>query len=120
LKSDGGSSPLLQRIIIEWLKDGNLPAHVARAQALYRSHRDHMVAALRRDLDGDVLTRHAADHGVTILPGSKFYAANGPGYPHNEGPPRNQIRLTYSFATEAQIEEGVRQLGNAVSAARST
>src|SRR5207244_3831448 len=50
LKADGGSSPLAQRIIVEWCKAGNLAAHTANVQRTYRLHRDRMVAALRRDL----------------------------------------------------------------------
>jgi 2-aminoadipate transaminase len=132
LKADGGSSPLLQRIVLEWLKSGGLPPHSERARATYRSHRDRMLAALRRempevkttlpqggyyvwltlpgDVDADAFAKEAAHSGVTIIPGSKFYASSGPSYPHNQGPPKNCVRLTYSFADEPQIDEGIRRL----------
>lgn len=132
LKSDGGSSPLLQRIVIEWLKGGHLARHTERARDIYRSHRDRMVAALKRDMpgvsfrvprggyyvwltlpggiDSDEFTRRAAEAGVTIIAGSKFYAGRGPGYPRNEGPPRDRVRLTYSYASGEEIDEGIRRL----------
>jgi 2-aminoadipate transaminase len=140
LKADGGTSPLVQRIIVEWLKAGNLAAHTERARDLYRSHRDCMVAALRRempeistvvphggyyvwvtlpgDVDGDEMAKRAALVGVTIIPGSKFFAGNGPGYPHNEGVPKNRIRLAYSFATPEQIDDGVHRLAEVLRAMR--
>lgn len=141
LKSDGGSSALLQRIVLEWLKAGNLPAHLDQAKRTYRAHRDHMVAALRRDLpqvsfrvpeggyyiwlalprevDADEFARRAAKAEVIVIPGSKFYAGSGPGYPRNEGPPKNRIRLTYTFTSEEQIDEGLRRLGEVLSSLRA-
>ena len=50
LKSDGGSCPLTQRIIAEFLAGGRLPGHIERVQATYRQNRDAMVAAVRREL----------------------------------------------------------------------
>src|SRR5437868_1822601 len=101
LKADGGSSPLVQRIIVEWCKAGNLAAHTENVQRTYRRHRDHMVSALRRDLpelafmvpeggyylwlklprgvDADELAKHATEAGVTVLAGSKFYARSDRG-----------------------------------------
>ena len=49
LKSDGGSCPLTQRIIAEFLGGGRLPQHIERVQTTYRQNRDAMVAALRRE-----------------------------------------------------------------------
>jgi 2-aminoadipate transaminase len=140
LKADGGTSPLVQRIIVEWLKAGNLAAHTERARDLYRNHRDSMVAALRREMpevstvvphggyyvwvtlpgevDGDEMAKRAALAGVTIIPGSKFFAGNGPGYPRNDGVPKNRIRLAYSFATPEQIDDGVRRLAEVLHAMR--
>jgi 2-aminoadipate transaminase len=132
---------LLQRIVVEWLKAGNLPAHAERARRTYRSHRDRMIAALRRDLpevsmvvpqggyyvwlslpreiDADALSRRAADAGVAVIAGSKFFAGGGIGYPRNEGPPKNRMRLTYSFADGEEIDEGVRRLGKALRSMRA-
>lgn len=129
LKSDGGSCPLTQRIIVEFLTGGRLPAHIESVQATYRSNRDTMVAALRRELpeatfeipeggyyvwltlpddtDADLLVRSASDAGVTVLAGSRFFAS--PDVPH----PRNHVRVAYSHATGAEIDDGIHRLATA-------
>jgi 2-aminoadipate transaminase len=131
LKSDGGTSPLVQRIILEWCKAGKLEAHAAAARRVFRVHRDCMLAAIRRDIpeasvkvpkgayylwvnfpeyvDGDALARRAAAAGVLVTPGSKCYAG-GRRWPRNTGPPKHQIRLAYSYMAPEQIDEGIRRL----------
>jgi len=133
LKADGGSSPLVQRIIVEWCKAGNLAAHTEKVQRTYRLHRDHMVAALRRDLpevsmavpeggyylwltlphgvDADELANHAAEAGVTVLAGSKFYARVDRG---NDVTPKKHMRLAYTHSSPEQIDEGIRRLAGAM------
>ena len=135
LKSDGGSSPLAQRLILGFCEDGRLPAHIELVRATYRRHRDRMVAALRRelpeaamtvpeggyylwltlpsDVDGDEVARRSDAVGATIYAGTKFYAGQTGGYPRNEAPPRNHIRLSYSGVSPEEIDEGVRRLGMA-------
>jgi 2-aminoadipate transaminase len=134
LKSDGGSCPLTQRLIIEFCRAGRLPAHTRRVQEVYRSHRDRMVVAIRRELpearvevphggyylwltlpedtDGDELAKRAEHEGVIILPGSKFFAANG-GRGAGQLSPKNQIRAAYSYASPEQIDEGVARIARA-------
>jgi len=129
LKSDGGSCPLTQRIITEFLSGGRLAAHMDRVQRTYRQNRDAMVAALERELpdasftvpkggyyvwvtlpdgvDGDRLARVASDEGVTVLAGSKFFAS--PDTPH----PKNHLRVAYSHATPDEVAEGIRRLAAA-------
>lgn len=129
LKSDGGSCPLTQRIIVEFLAAGKLDDHIARVQATYRRNRDTMVAALRRelpdarfevpdggyyvwltlpdDVNGDVLARAASDAGVTVIPGSKFFARSDGSHP------QNHLRVAYSHATPDEIEDGIRRLAAA-------
>jgi len=138
LKSDGGSCPLTQRIITEFLTGGRLPAHIERVQQTYRENRDAMVAALRRELpdatfeipeggyyvwltlpddaDGDAIARSANEGGVTVLPGSKFFASSD--VPH----PKNHLRVAYSHATPDEIDDGIRRLAAAAraTAGRST
>jgi 2-aminoadipate transaminase len=135
LKSDGGSCPLTQRIITEFLSGGRLAAHIDRVQRTYRQNRDAMVAALERELpdasfivpkggyyiwvtlpdgvDGDRLARVATDEGVTVLAGSKFFAS--PDTPH----PKNHLRIAYSHATPDEVAEGIRRLAAAYRALRS-
>jgi len=134
LKADGGSCPLTQRIILEFAKDGGLDAHGARVRATYRANRDHMVAALARELpnatfdvpeggyyvwlalpdgvDADAVAARARDEGVIVIPGSKFFARAD--VPH----PSNLLRLAYSHASADEIDEGVRRLARAAAAVR--
>lgn len=129
LKSEGGSSPLLQRIIYEFLRSDRFPGHITRVQQTYREHRDHLIACLKRELpdlefivpqggyyvwlrlpaavDGDELARRAAAAGVNLIPGSRFFA--GDAVRHG----RNHIRLSYSFATLDQIGTGIKRLAAA-------
>ena len=138
LKSDLGSCPLTQRIILEFCKGGHLAEHTTRVQNLYRSHRDAMVAALREHLpeasftvphggyylwltlpthiNADKLTARALEEKVGIIPGSKFFA--GPG-PQGNGAPTNHIRLCYSHADPDEIAEGIKRLARAVRAMNS-
>jgi 2-aminoadipate transaminase len=135
LKSDGGTSPLVQRLIVEYLAEGGQAAHARLAQSTYRAHRDRMLAALARELpefktrvpqggyylwidlpgnaDAEALASRARDFGVSIFPGSKFYAAQKNGWPGNALPEKNHIRLTFSHAGLDEIEEGVRRLAAA-------
>ena len=127
LKSEGGSSPLIQRIIYEFARSDEFSRHVTRVQHEYRERRDHIVAALAREIpdaalavpeggyyvwltlpehiDGDLLAARAHDAGVHLIAGSRFYAAQ------SAVAPRNHIRLSYSYTTPDQIDEGVRRLG---------
>jgi 2-aminoadipate transaminase len=127
LKTDAGSCPLTQRIILEFLTADRLPKHVARVQETYRSNRDRMIDALARempdatfvrpkggyyvwltlppDTDGDRIAACAADNGVAIIAGSKFFA--------NAGAPKHHIRLAFSHATHEEIDEGVRRVAAA-------
>lgn len=134
LKSDGGSNPLIQQVVYDFCNSPAFEAHATRVQDVYREHRDHMVRAFARELpevglavshggyyvwatlpanvDGDALAKAAAQDGVNVIPGSKFFAGQG-GYPANLRPGRDHIRLSYSYATLDQIDEGVRRLGQA-------
>jgi 2-aminoadipate transaminase len=141
LKSDGGSSPLLQRIIVEFCKAGGLEEHTRKAQRTYQSHRDRMVEALRRDIpdaaidvplggyylwltlprevDGDELARRGRDEGVIALAGSQFFADEAGGYPRNGAIPKNHMRLAFSHAAPDEIDDGVRRLARAYRSMRA-
>lgn len=132
LKTDGGSCPLTQRLIVEFCKSGRLPAHLETVQRVYREQRDRIVAAVRRELpdasmdvphgayyvwltlprgtDGNEIAARALKQGVVFIPGTRFYAVNG-GRPQGESAPKNQIRLAYSHATFDEIDRGVKIVG---------
>lgn len=127
LKSDGGSNPLIQRMVLEFCRSSELARHIERVQATYREQRDRMLAAVRRELpdveldipqggyylwltlprriDGDELAKRAAQAGVNVIAGSKFYAGS-----RASGDLCNHIRLSYSFATPEEIDLGIARL----------
>jgi len=118
-----------QRMVSEVIKDGFLDRHVPTIRALYKSQRDAMLSALKREMKGlDVtwntpaggmflwarlpegvsavaLLPKAVDKGVAFVPGSAFYAG--------EGDPRS-IRLSFVTATADQIETGIAALATAI------
>lgn len=138
LKTDAGSCPLTQRIVLEFCQAGRLGEHTRRVQEAYGLHRDRMIAAIRRelpdvqfqvpsggyyvwltlpeDMDGAELERQAAREGVAIIAGSRFFAVSGP----EQG--ARHVRVAYSHADVDEIDEGVRRMAAAyrrVSAADS-
>jgi 2-aminoadipate transaminase len=135
LKSDLGSCPLTQRIILEFCKGTHLAEHTKRVQTTYRAHRDAMIAALHahipeasfvvprggyylwltlpEHIDADKLANRALQEKVGVIPGSKFFAADGP---TGAGAPKNHIRLCYSHAAPDEIVEGIKRLARAVHA----
>jgi len=134
LKTDAGSCPLTQRIIVEFCTagGGRLAQHISQVQERYGANRDRMAAALRRELpeaafekpeggyyvwltlpdgiDADAVVASAAREGVSVIAGSKFFAAAD--VPH----PRNHIRVAFSHAAHDEIDEGVRRLASAFGA----
>ena len=131
LKSDGGSNPLIQRIVLEFCGSAAFEAHALKVRQTYREHRDRMIAAVRRELpgvtltvpqggyylwlmlppqvNGDTFALHAAEAGVHIIPGSKFFAG---GDECLRAQAHRYVRLSYSFATVAQIDEGMLRLAS--------
>jgi 2-aminoadipate transaminase len=135
LKSDGGTCPLTQRMIIEFCSRGLLDAHVARLCATYREHRDRMLAALRRELpqvkvltpgggyylwlelpagvDSEALASRAMQLGVSILAGSRFYATGAEAGTRFIDAAKRHVRLAHTFATIDEIDQGVAKLAAA-------
>jgi 2-aminoadipate transaminase len=132
LKSDGGTSPMVQHLILEFLLSGGLEAHTARARAAYALHRDHMMAELAAELpeatfvrphggyylwltfpqgvDSTILADRAYDAGVSAIAGSAFYAGDDPGSARAQGVPKRHMRLAYSGSDPERITEGVKRL----------
>jgi DNA-binding transcriptional MocR family regulator len=101
-------------------------AHVARIREAYRARRDAMLEALAqhmpkgvewtrpeggmfvwitlpKSMDGaELLAKSLQTQRVAFVPGSAFYA---------DGSGRNTIRLSFSRADEATIQEGIKRLG---------
>ena len=122
-------SPALvaQATVLEFLRRGLFEPNLERVRDLLRARRDAMLGALERELDGrarwsrpeggyflwlelpesldagELLSR-ATETGVTFVPGVDF------------GGPPNSARLAFSFASPAEIEEGVKRLAKLVAA----
>ena len=128
LKMEGGSGIFASYVAAEWVPK-HLTGHIAELRTIYRQRRDIMLAALERHMpDGATWTRPdggffiwvtlpeglnanelvtmSRERGVDFLPGSACYA--GPGG-------ENTLRLSFSFATDEEIPEGIEILGQIIS-----
>jgi DNA-binding transcriptional MocR family regulator len=121
-------SLLAQATAFQYLRRGCFEANLARTCALLRARRDAMLEALRRELpegrwshpEGGYFlwlelpegtrtpdfSARAAAAGVAVVPGSEFFLPGAGG--------ERAARLAYSFATLAEIDEGVARLASAV------
>ena len=106
-------------------------AHVATLRTTYMGRRDHLLAALSREMpegvswtrpeggmfvwvtlpagmDGaDLLAQSLKTERVAFVPGRAFFA---------DGSNGNTLRLSFSCANEAQIDEGMKRLGRLIRA----
>jgi DNA-binding transcriptional MocR family regulator len=117
-----------QATVLEFLRRDLLEPNLERVRGLLRARRDAMLAALERDLpararwsqpeggyflwlelpegtDATELLGRATAAGVTFVPGPDF------------GGEPNSARLAFSFASPAEIDEGVSRLTSLVPAA---
>ncbi len=126
-KLEGNSGPLVTHLVAQLSAEGRLEAHIEQLRAHYAVKCRHMAEALRRELptasfvmpaggffiwlrlptgiNTDELSRVALQHGVEVLPGSRCFADGG-GTDH--------VRLAFSELPVAELEEGVRRLGEAL------
>ncbi len=119
------TSTFVQHLALELVRAGVLDAQIPRLREAYRERRDAMLAALERHFpeeatwthpnggmflmatlpDGlnasDVL-KQALQRQVAFVPGDDF---------HLNGTGQNTLRLNFSYAEPALIEEGVKRLG---------
>jgi 2-aminoadipate transaminase len=130
--SDLHTSSFAQAVAHRWLtQPGALDAHLEKLCATYARRRDTMLAALARHLpagctwtqpagglflwarlpekiDTLQLLRAATQQKIAFVPGAPFWVGE---------PQRNTLRLNFSNASEANIDEGIRRLGEVVCAA---
>ena len=120
-----------QRLVAEVLKDGFLGRHVPTIRALYKSQCEAMLAALDRELSGELsgvgiewnkptggmflwvklpvhmnavdLLPKAVERNVAFVPGAAFYADN---------PQHNTLRLSFVTASVEQINTGIAALAH--------
>lgn len=124
--SDLQNSIFVQMLTYELCQDNFMDQQIARTQTYYHQQRDHMATAMAKYFppeakynvpsggmffwvtlpegqDALELLETAIDHQVAYIPGSSFFA---------EGGNDNTLRLSFSLATPAQIDEGIKRLGN--------
>lgn len=117
-----------QRMVAQVMQDGFLQRHVPTIRALYKSQRDHMLAALEREmpegvqwsrpaggmflwlrlpagLDTVSLLPRAVERNVAFVPGAAFYA---------EAPESNTMRLSFVTASTSQIDIGIAALAQTI------
>jgi DNA-binding transcriptional MocR family regulator len=115
-----------QYLVMEFLEQGLWEPHVERIKADYKVKRDTMLKAMGEHFPKGVSWTHplgglflwvvlppelnsrellvkAVERKVAYVPGQPFY-------PHGEG--LNTLRLNYSSASPAQIDEGIKRLGD--------
>lgn len=125
---DFSSSPLLQAATFEFCRRRYFKAHLEKTRRLYHAHRDGMLDALDRyfpkgsvwnrpagglflwvslpeTVNSDDVFLEAKKAGVLFSRGSLFFI---------DGRGHNCMRLSYSMASEAEIERGVRVLGRII------
>lgn len=126
--ADLHSSTLNQMAIAE-VAAASFDTHVATLRDVYRGRRDHMLAALAREMPSGVswtrpeggmfvwitlpegmdgaalLARSLETERVAFVPGRAFFA---------DGSGGNTIRLSFSRADDAAIDEGIKRLGRLI------
>ena len=130
LKHEGGTSPFAGQVAAEFCSSGTLVEHVVELRALYHQRRDVMLATLDSAMPAGTtwttpeggffiwvtlpagasvsrLVPSAAERNIEFLPGSACYFQPATDV---------KIRLSYSFANEAQIREGISALGELIAA----
>lgn len=123
--TDQCAGALGQRLLEEYARRGLLDEQIERARSLYHTRRDAIMAAFERhlgdratwtrpeggfftwvelspDLDAVAIAEQALEAGVAVVPGPPFFPASGG---------EHHVRLSYSRASEGEIDEGVRRLG---------
>ncbi len=123
-----------QRMVAQVMQGGFLDKHVPTIRALYKSQRDHMLAALAREmpegvqwntpvggmflwvrlpagLDAVQLLPRAVERNVAFVPGAAFYA---------DAAEANTMRLSFVTASHSQIDTGIAALAQTIREAMDT
>jgi 2-aminoadipate transaminase len=127
--SDLHTSYFTQRVVHRYMVDNDVDAHIQNIKKLYRSQRDAMVTAIDRHFPEGVectkpeggmflwaklpgglssleLFDMAIKENVAFVPGHIFFT---------DGTGGDTMRLNYTNADEATIEEGIKRLSEAIS-----
>lgn len=125
-------SSTINQIVVEHVSSRGFDAQVEKVRATYSKRRDAMLAALDKfmpkntswtrpeggmfvwvtlpeALDGaELLAKSIATEKVAFVPGRAFFA---------DGSNANTLRMSFSCADEATIEEGIKRLGRLIAKA---
>jgi len=127
LKTDGGTNIFGSFIAASWLPE-HFEGHVAELRRIYGQRRDLMLAALEKympagatwsvptggffvwltlpeGVDSGPMLAQAREMGIEYLPGTACF------FDHTGA---NHIRLSFSFARDEVIDEGIRRLGELI------
>jgi 2-aminoadipate transaminase len=128
MRFDNGASPLMHRLVLEYLESGAHEPHVERLRSLYRERRDASAASLvehctphvsfrlpsggffhwlhlGEGIDAMRLAETAAKRGVAITPGPGYFASPGG---------RDRVRLVYSALPPEALHQAIALLGEAL------
>ena len=129
--NEGGANPFVSHVVAAFCREGWLEPHIARLVARYRTRRDALLTALEQEmpdgvewthpgggffiwltlpepLDAEMVLTEATERGVVFVPGARFFAEV------SEGGGRRNLRLPFSFLSEAQMAEGVTILAGVI------
>lgn len=123
-KSDGGSCPFTQRIIVDAIRSNKMAQHIELVTEHMKVHRDTMLEALAeylpdskvrrpeggyflwaelpQGISADAVSARAIEHGVEVGSGRLCFPNEDPG---------NFLRFSYSYADPDNLAEGIRRLG---------
>lgn len=122
-------SATVNQMVTERVARAIFPEHVAKLRTVYSARRDHMLAALAREMPAevswtrpeggmfiwltlpksidaaDLLAASLKTERVAFVPGRAFYP---------DGVNGNCLRLSFSCADEPMIDEGIKRLGRLI------
>ncbi|KYK28120.1 MAG: aminotransferase [Candidatus Proteinoplasmatales archaeon SG8-5] len=122
------TNPFGQHVAAEYLSRGYIDTHVEKIKALYKDKRDKMVEALEKyfpkevkwtkpdggmfiwatlpqGIDTREMFPRAVQNNVAYVIGSAFYS---------DGRVSSSMRLNYTFATDEQIDIGIKRLAETI------
>lgn len=132
--TDLHSSYFSQRVLFQYLTDNDLEAHIETIRLAYKQRRDLMIELIDECFPPEIhytepeggmflwltlpegmaameLFNQAIQFNVAFVPGEAFYI---------DGGGRDTLRLNFSNADEAQIQQGIHRLGEAIKKMRVT
>ena len=117
-----------QHIAAEYLNRGYIDEHLEKIKSLYKRKRDHMLAAMDRHfpaeatwtrpeggmfiwvtlpeyIDTKEMFSRALENNVAYVHGASFFADHSG---------KNTMRLNFTYATDAEIDEGIKRLAETI------